>query len=330
MLSFKEFIISGKIDLSLFYEMKVVGEPQDDTLLIAFYDTIFLFKEYELESYKQKILDKIKLLYPDYNETKFNLIKNLRELTNIINDTLEDIIIGYIDSEKTLHFLNTLPRDYRVNGLPKKVVDTLKRKEYIGKFEFVKELDTKVRKDNEKIIVYHGTNSDKVSDIIGKGLLRGKETDWQDLGDIISDRLFFTIDIEQALFHANKTSKLDRNETKFNSFPVILKVVLPDKTKLEPDYDVERMTGEDKIYGVRDKRTVIKNDSMKLSKELGIYSYKGDVYPNHIVSVFIPSEKYIKGRYKRKSFNNDFGLNEFVELSRNQIIDYIDKLKRIN
>lgn len=330
MLSFKEFIISGKVDLSLLYEMKVVGEPQADTLLIAFYDVIFLFKEHELESYKQKILDKIKLLYPDYNETKFNLIKNLRELTNIVNDTLEDVIIGYIDSEKTLHFLNTLPRDYRVNGLPKKVVDTLKRKEYIGKFEFVKEPDTKVRKDNEKIIVYHGTNSDKISDIIRNGLLRGKETDWEDLGDIINDRLFFTIDVEQALFHANRTSKLDRNENKFNSFPVILKVVLPDKTKLEPDYDVERMTGEDKIYGVQDKRTVIKIDSMKLSKELGIYSYKGDVYPNHIVSVFIPSEKYIKGRHKRKSFNNDFGLNEFVELSRNQIKDYMNKLKRIN
>lgn len=326
MKSYKEFVIDGKVNLSLLYEMKVVGEVNKDTLLIAFYDTIFLFKESQLKFYKQKILDKIKLLFPDYNETKFLLVNNLRELTNVINDTLEDIIIGYIDSDKKLHFLNTLPRDYRVNGLPKKVVDTLKRKNYIDKFEFVKEPNTIPRKQNEKFIMYHGTNSNRVLDIIDKGLLRGKESEWEDLDEIINDKLFFTVDIEQALFHANRSSKLKKNKNNFNSLPVILKITLPDKTKLEADYDVERMTGEDKIYGVLDKRTVVKNNSTKLSKELGIYSYNGNVYPNHIISVFIPSEKYLNGRHKRKSFNNDFGLSEFVELSRNQIKDYINKL----
>jgi hypothetical protein len=320
-------MIDGKVNLFLLYEMKVVGEPQCDTLLIAFYDTIFLFKENQLEHFKQEILEKIKLIFPDYNETKFLLTNNLRELTNVVNDTLEDIIIGYIDSDKKLHFLNTLPRDYRVNGLPKKVVDTLKRKEYIDTFEFYIEPNTHIRKPNEKIIVYHGTNSNRILNIIDKGLLRGQKSNWNDLDEIIKDKLFFTVDIEQALFHANKSCQLDKNKNKFDSLPIVLKIILPDKTKLEPDYDVERMTGEDKIYGILDKRTVIKNDSLKLSKELGIYSYKGDVYPNHIVSVFIPSNKHLNGRYKRKSFNNDFGLSEFVELSRNQIKEYINKLK---
>ncbi len=328
MLSYKDFIIDGNFDLSLLYEMKVDGKLQSDTLLIAFYDTIFLFKENQLEIYKEKILEKIKLLFPDYNETKFLLVKNMRELTNVINDTLEDIIIGYIDSDKKLHFLNTLPRDYRVNSLPKKVVDTLKRKEYINTFDFIKEPNTVPRKQNETIMVYHGTNSDRVLSIINKGLLRGKESDWKDLDGIINDRLFLTIDIEQALFHANKSSKLDKNINRFDSLPVILKIVLPDKTKLEPDYDVERMTGEDEIYGIKDKRTVINNDSIKLSKELGIYSYKGNIYPNHIVGVLIPSEKYLKGRLKRKSFNNDFGISEFVELSRNQVKDYIKNVSQ--
>lgn len=322
MKSFKEFIIDGEVSLKLLYELKVVGEPDKDSIMVALHDTIFLFKESQLETYKQKLLDKIKLIFPDYNELKFKFVNNLRELSSVINDTLEDVFIGYIDSDKKLHFLNTLPRDFRVNSLSKKIVDTLRRKEYIDKFEFINEPDTSPIKENEKVVVYHGTNSDKIIDIVRKGLLTGKESEWEDLN--IKDRIFLTKDIKQALFHANRVSSLNDNTDTFKVLPVVLKLSLPDKNKLDVDYDSERMVGGNKTYGItNNKRTTINIDSMKVSRELGIYSYKGNIYPNHIVGVFVPSIKHIKGRHKRKSFNNEFDLSELTEISRNQVEEYI-------
>ncbi len=93
---------------------------------------------------------------------------------------------------------------------------------------------------------------------------------------------------------------------------------------------MENMTGKTELYksGIK-KREAIKDDPMKLSNELGIYGYVGSIYPNHIISVYIPTIKSLQGRVRRNSYKNKFHFSEFQEIEKERVSDYLTIIKEL-
>ena len=332
MLSFKEY--TGGSLYNMLCEMFIVGKEEPNSLVIAFHDKIFIFKEQDLEEYKVKIINEIKLLFPKFKEEHILNRNTFAGLIKELSNSLEDIFIAFISNNGELEIINKRKHDLKTHSLLSKVLNSLETKKITQHFDDINKTDFyspfPFRKDKDELIGYHGTDSSKILNIINVGIRPNKESNWEIYGDDLKDKIFFSTQLEEPLGHSNNLSSYIRSENKYDNIPVIIKFKVPDKAKLIQDFDMENMTGKTEIYksGIK-KREVIKDNPMKLSSELGIYGYSGSIYPNHIISLFVPSIKNLQGRIKRNSYKNKFHFSEFQEIEKEQLLDYLKIVKEL-
>ena len=127
-------------------------------------------------------------------------------------------------------------------------------------------------------IMYHGTTSNYLPGLLRLGLVPGKkETNYEGISH--PSAVFFTSRFDEAQHHAAHTAK------KVGGDPVIVELKVPDPALLIPDYDVDMGAGDTGCYDyicqtLRDKQSSqsdVDANSFSLSREVGVYGYKGRV-----------------------------------------------------
>jgi len=154
--------------------------------------------------------------------------------------------------------------------------------------------------------LFHGTHSGHLIQIAKTGLRAGQaESNWKDAGISHPNLIFGSVEINDTVFHANKTSGMgDTGETYYESdpdteFPVIIEFKLPDKNLIVPDYDVAALflgrTEQTDSLGYGNSGSYYSQHSSEISdnnpeerawKSTGIYGYKGRIPPSHIIKVY--------------------------------------------
>lgn len=147
--------------------------------------------------------------------------------------------------------------------------------------------------------MHHGTNTRAMPNILKFGLVPGEgEGNWKDNNvPQFEDLIFLTEDFHNAKFHAERQA----NELKKGA-PVILKVKVPDPTKIVPDYDMMTQVGgnpetadelgysgagnyyDDRLQKQREQVTK-NNPGSDLSMISGIVGYRGRIPANYIIEI---------------------------------------------
>ena len=239
-----------------------------------------------------------------------------------------DILFGDVDKKTmTLNIssdLSTFKLDPRSSLLIKKVVDALgiRNVEYSygdGEEEEVHGSEVKGEMPN---IAFHGTTITYLRSIFKFGLVPGKEeTNYEGISH--DDAVFFSTRFDEALHHAVHTA------SKVGGHPVVLALNVPDSAKLIPDYDVDIGAGDTGCFDyvcskLRDKQKKYYDKEMKqksstLSKEFGMYGYKGRIPSSFIKSYYIlmnPAENELEIWHSNKG--------DFTRMNQEQASIYID------
>ena len=279
-MTFKEFYLN---------EMLIVGKPLDGAYVVAFDKWIWILSEDDenKQNLFNDIADKLKMDEPQDPDV-LEFIRGIQEKIN-------DVLIGTING-KNLYLLDygSFKLDPKSSILVNKVVKQLK----LNSASYTEDLDTTETKVPKKKmtmqipdVVYHGTSSKYLERIMSIGL-RPSEADsnYASQGIYHEDLIFFATRIGEAMHHAVHTA------VQKGGIPVILEMRIPDKNLVIADYDVEKMTNKPTHYvGTGPARNVysgqsIKQDSDKLSKEFGVYGYKGNIKPIFIKNVYVATE----------------------------------------
>ena len=137
-------------------------------------------------------------------------------------------------------------------------------------------------------IMFHGTTTKYLGEILKTGIRAGRSRSNYDL---IShpDLIFFSSRFDEAQHHSMHTAQ------KAGGDPMVVEFSLPDKNLLVPDYDVDAQSGETNIYDYIPEET--RNSSANyssmtgasdaLSREFGVYGYRGRISPKFISSYHI-------------------------------------------
>jgi hypothetical protein len=254
-----------------------------------------------------------------------------------------DVVIGAIHNGKWLSLSNhgSFVFDPQSSVLIKKIVKQLnlsgvtrpagEEEETTSKYK----IQGQIAKE-----MYHGTTDKYLENLLKMGLRPGvRKTNY----DAIShpNAVFFTSRFEEAAHHAvhtnNKTKSDGGNAVipmgaaaqrsfyqSLSGKPVVLKLKVPDQSLLIPDYDIDvgaenvhydyisqKLRNRSREYGAK-----MPGKSFSLSKEFGIYGYKGRIPPNHIVGIAVALEET---EYPEVS--------DFVSLSREETKNYLYTLE---
>jgi hypothetical protein len=198
---------------------------------------------------------------------------------------------------------------------------------------------------------YHGT-SIKYLERISKTGIRpmSRNSNYDRINHI--DKIFFTSNIEKAVFHANTASM------KTESFPIILKFKIPDVSKIVIDYDLAiDLYGEDNqtarelgysnikkgFGGYHQDKTIIEDsDKINIMTKLGIFGYTGRISPSFIESVLIDTyvlqdhlylvdedTKYMLGMEldaESEIWNEFSNVGDWGEMSMDALVRYVNEL----
>lgn len=192
---------------------------------------------------------------------------------------------------------------------------------------------------------YHGTSGKYVFSILKKGLMpKPQQTNYTDIAH--DDKVFITLNPERSLVHASITAY----ET--NSFPIILKLKIPDVSQIVLDYDVAielygtehhqtEVLGYQDIYNIATSghpfemsKASITNmvpkgeveqvrDKSSLNTKLGVFGYTGRipfrfiesvlVNPDNITTYILRDEFDLDGQYATAGLE-EYSVKEFSEL----------------
>ena len=145
--------------------------------------------------------------------------------------------------------------------------------------------------------LYHGTDVNALPDILRLGLIPARgDANWDNVGQF--DLVFLAADWHKAAFHAVRQGQEGRGA------PVILKVKIPDRSKIEPDFDAMVTLGADDDeradslgysgangyqpeWGSQNREDIAKyntgSDNLPLIS--GVIGYSGRIPPSHILNV---------------------------------------------
>lgn len=158
-------------------------------------------------------------------------------------------------------------------------------------------IDSTIKSD----VFYHGTDLAALESIMTKGLMGTKKSNYTITHD---SKVFITTKITKAAYHAMHSA--DNND----SIPVILKLKVPDVSKLVLDYDVAvsiygidhpitHKLGYDEIYHKTSKMPPMKYDDAdietwkkeidksSLNSKIGIFGYSGRIPASHILGFYV-------------------------------------------
>jgi len=269
---------------------------------------------------------------PDWEKTKQEIVANLNledkmdeddlegidvtDLKQQVSEYVPDVLIGTVDDYNNLYVDSYVgfKLDPKSSILIKKVVKQLgiEDVEY-ARDDYGSETTSKYEiKGKIPDVAYHGTTSEYLDEISRIGLRPGaKESNW--LAGAIKiehpDKIFFSTRFDEAQGHAQMTAG------KRGGYPMVVEFKIPDKDKMVADYDVEVQTGQHMdgdsdvtlYYTHMNKPThgsekTHKEKPFSVSKEFGIYGYKGAIPPKFIQSYWVavgkePEEVYGQDDY---------------------------------
>jgi hypothetical protein len=264
----------------------------DGEIIVAYRGNVWLFKDSESDIPLDE--DKIEEIN---NELEADLEWDTPdELVDAINEgSRPDVLTGRIsnDGYKVLYLTNYsgLKIDPKSSPLVRKIlnqldIDTVEHPSGISDESF--EVDSTHSTGDIQDILYHGTTAKYLSNILQKGLVSGiSDTNFSDVKH--DDFIFLTSLFDKAQFHATNSA------IKAGGDPMIVEVRVPDKNQLIQDYDVDNQSEFTDLYGyirhsVRENKydtTKVPGAAMRLSKEFGVYGYRGRIPASYIESYHI-------------------------------------------
>lgn len=169
---------------------------------------------------------------------------------------------------------------------------------------------------------YHGTSVKYLESIFRFGIKPVKGvTNYENISH--DDKIFFTTKFTQAISHAQHTAHITGSDK-----AVIIKMRIPDPELIVPDYDMDvssrKSSDESSIYkhirsGLKYKGDQTSDYSpIRLSKEYGLFGYKGRIPASNIWEVYISHEG-------TDMLNDDLSRSDFMSLDK----DYFKQLKEL-
>lgn len=274
---------------------------------------------------------------PDWGEVKQEIVANLNledkmddtegmdmyDFKQTIAELVPDVLIGSINGDElNLDGYAGFKLDPQSSILIKKVVKQLgidsveyPRDEYGGEYHSKWEIKGKIPD-----VAYHGTTTEYLEEISRIGLRPGaKESNWMKQYISHPDKIFFATRFDEAMNHAQMTAG------KRGGYPMVVEFKIPNKDLIVPDYDVEVQTGHhadgdsdiklyytyiDKPFPKEHDPKTHKEKPLSVSKEFGVYGYKGVVPPKFIQSYWVaigkePEEVYGKDDYTEYDAGSD-------------------------
>lgn len=257
-------------------EMFVIGEDLPNYNFIAYKDKIW-----KINTDSSQIPNDVRtniqvsLKYRILNSENFE-----RTIYHIINSNPgnNEMLFGSVNNRNMIIYDQYFPmiKDKRGSVLFKKVVSELKPSNIQFQSDHLKNIDKGgfySRRDTDKVF-YHGTSSDKLMGIMRKGLDKNSiNMNYpESVRSVIGGQTFITSNFRYAMSHAVLNAKVS------NSYPVVISFVVRFEDLLQPDYDVKRTSTTDQR-------------ALKVSREMGIYGYKGNILPTDFEEIFISPKK---------------------------------------
>jgi hypothetical protein len=173
-------------------------------------------------------------------------------------------------------------------------------------------------------VVYHGTNLKALYSIFKTGLNPSEEnsTNW---GFAFSDKIYLTSRLDVAMFHANNSSNKQR------SHPIVLRIEIPDRSKITADYDVAAKYGMSEIADREDYTNIISQQSSgydkkrqaniqknspktDFTKASGIFAYKGRIPFKFIDKLIYRNDSGEGGGINRENFQTSDNKNDWPKI----------------
>ena len=268
-------------------EMFVRGEPEG-TNIVAHRENIWKLTDQPSEDIKREIDETLGI------ETEWD---DFFELNQALEEEYRaDVLVGQLErSSLSLNLEIDKAGRYRLD--PKSSVLVKKVAKELGvrnvSYRYDNEADDEEvvssydRKGKVAKIMYHGTCSEYLNKILRLGLVPGRsDTNYE--GIIHPDAIFFSSRFEESIYHSFHTAQRAGGD------PVVVSLKVPDPALLIPDYDVDMDAGDksgcfDYICSALRSRQEkdLDIDSFSLSREVGIYGYKGRIPASHLLEYHI-------------------------------------------
>ena len=136
-------------------------------------------------------------------------------------------------------------------------------------------------------VVFHGTNSKELQSILTYGLDPGRGSSrWEKQNIFHEEHVFFTSTFQEATYYAENAVRVEKRGGE--NFPIVLELTIPDTSLIDPDYDADTMTTQQRTYHQHpvDKFTKSSMKSMGISRETGKWGYKGRIPAKFIKWVY--------------------------------------------
>jgi hypothetical protein len=294
-------------------ELRIVDFGGDTDAYNVFVHRGFLFKypigEDLLET--PSLLGKIKKYYRDKKDIKkvFDDINNERVGTDWMMGTVHDEILMFSS--------RWMVPNPKISKIVKDVVIALDLKG-VNKTAFNPYTDDDEVSEHPRHeilgklpdIAFHGTNSKSLMKILRVGLVPGatiqksgfkREKVWHD------KTTFLEFDINETLFYAQNAVE------KFGGFPIVLGIRIPDKERIEPDFDVDTAMGKTTYKDIAPEKKETKparfaKGPLKASMDIGRIGYAGRIPPKFIEKFFYYSIRQ----------------NELVETTKEKLFQMIE------
>ena len=254
-------------------EMFVKGDPEGNNI-IAYRQNIWRLQDEVDEETKEEINQALDI-DDDWDE--------VRDLQEILDSAgRNDVLVGGLNWSRPnyLHLerVGSFFLDPKSSILVKKVVKELGASgvTYMPSDAGDEQLPRWQLKGKIPNIMYHGTTTDYIPGLLKLGLVPGeKETNYEGISH--PGAVFFSSRFDEALHHAAHTAG------KVGGDPMVVALRIPDKALMIPDYDVDIGSGDTGCYdyicqSLRNRqRGDLDVDSFSLSREVGVYGYKGRI-----------------------------------------------------
>jgi hypothetical protein len=127
-------------------------------------------------------------------------------------------------------------------------------------------------------VMFHGTNSHALGDIIRFGLDASRgSSKFASRGIHHPEHVFFTAVFQEAIYYAFNAKREDKK--KWNNYPIIVEFTIPDKALIHPDYDADISTTSNRYFPKFQSQLKRASDmkSTGITRETGKWSYKGRI-----------------------------------------------------
>jgi hypothetical protein len=295
------FVIEDKI----LTELRKVGYENDyegKQIIIAPDGYVFIFDDKNMDDIDQVLLDR-------YN----NDVEGIQEETE---NGYHKFIMGAVNKNKLLIAeMSESDLTSVFSASIKKVIKELNLDGLVYENSY-HDMDHDISRDDiisatfKTFEMYHGTNSRYIMQILKKGIMPTKHTNFDKI--FHKDKIFFTSKKNYAAWHSVNSA------SKNNGIPLIVKFKIPDESKIVLDYDVAiKLYGIDhpltkklgyefiyknasRILKTWDNDLILKKkkkpqvedwrklaDKASLNTRAGIFGYVGRIPPSHITGIYV-------------------------------------------